>query len=46
MELKCTNPNAEIVLASKLYYVELFFEKNVKIVFRNELYKSFFQKDA
>jgi len=30
MELKCTNPNGDIVLASKPNYVELFFGKNCK----------------
>jgi len=46
MELKCTNPNGEIVLANKLNHVELFFGKFVKIAFRNESYKLFFEKDA
>jgi len=46
MELKCTNSNGNIVLASKLNYEELFFGKIVKITFRNESYKLFFQKDA
>jgi len=46
MELKCTNPNVEIVLASKLNPVELSFWKIVKIAFRNESYKLFFQEDA
>jgi len=46
MELKCTNPNGDIVLASKPNYVELFFGKIVKIAYKNESYKLFFQKDA
>jgi len=45
MELKCTNPNGEIVLARKINHVDLFL-KIVKIAFRNESYKLFFQKDA
>jgi len=45
MEIKCTNPNGDIVLASILNYAKLFFWKIVKIAFRNESYK-FFQKDA
>jgi len=31
MELKCTNPNGEIVLARKLNYVEIFLEKLCKL---------------
>jgi len=46
MEVKCTNPNGEIVLERKLNYVELFFWKIVKIAFKNESYKLFLQKDA
>jgi len=39
MELKCTNPNGAIVLASKINHVELLFLKNCKIAFRNQSYK-------
>jgi len=46
MESKCTNPNGEIILAWKINHVEIFFFKIVKIAFRNESYKLFFQKDA
>jgi len=46
MELKCTSPNGEMVLESKLNYMEILFGKIVKIAFRNESYKVFFQKDA
>ena len=46
MELKCTNPNGEIVLARKINQVQIFFLKIVKIAFRNETLNYFFQKDA
>jgi len=46
MALKCTNSNGEIVVASKIIHVEIFFLKIVKIAFRNEFYKLFFQEDA
>jgi len=46
MELKCTYPNGEIVLARKINYVRLFFWKIAKIAFRNESYKLFFQEDT
>jgi len=46
MELKCTNPNVEIVLARKIIHMGIFFWKIVKIAFRNESYKLFFQEDA
>jgi len=42
MELKCNNPNGEIVLTEKLNYMELFFWKIVRIAFGNESYKLFF----
>jgi len=45
MELKCTNPNGKIVLASKLNH-EFYFWKIEKIAFINESYKLFFQEDA
>jgi len=44
MELKLTNPNGEIILARKLNYVKLFFWQIVKITFKNESYKLFFQE--
>jgi len=47
MELKHMNPNGEIVLRSTLNHVELSFNKKiVKIAFKNEFYKLFFQKDT
>jgi len=46
MGLKHNNLNGEIVLAIKLTVVEQFFWKIVKIAFRNECYKLFFQEDA
>jgi len=46
MELKKTNSNGEIVLGNKLNHEELFFWKIVRIAFRNESYKLFFQEDA
>jgi len=41
MELKCTNPNGEIVLEKALNHIEHYFFKIVKIAFRNESYKWF-----
>jgi len=46
MELKCTNPNSEIVLEKKQKHVGLLVLKNYKISFKNETYKIFFQEDA
>jgi len=46
MGLKHYNPNGEIVLASKLNLVKQFFSKIVKIAFKNEIYKLFFQTNA
>jgi len=46
MGLKQNNPIGEIVLARKLTVVEQFFWKIVKIAFRNEFYKLFFQEDV
>jgi len=46
MELEHTNPNSEIVLGGKLNHEDLFFWKIVKIAFKNESYKLFFQEDA
>jgi len=46
MELKCTISNGEIVLEKKLNHVELCFWKIVKIAFKNESFKLFFQEDA
>jgi len=46
MEYKYTNLISEIFLASKVSYVEFFFEKIVKIEFKNESYKSLSQDDA
>jgi len=46
MELKCINPNGEIVLRNTLNHDVDFFLNIVKIVFRNESYKIFFQEDA
>jgi len=40
MELKCTNPNGGIVLASKLNHAK----KIAKIAFKNEFYKLFFSR--
>jgi len=45
MELKRTNPNGDIVLESKLNHVELIF-LIVRIAFKNESYKLFFQEDT
>jgi len=45
MELKYTNLNGEISLASRFNYIYDFF-LIVKIEFRNESYKLFFQNDA
>ncbi len=45
MELKCTNPNGEIVIEKKLNLMEFFFSI-VKIAFKNESYKLFFQEYA
>jgi len=47
MELKPTNPNGEIALASKLNHVELLKKVvgNFQI-FKNKSYKLFFQEDA
>jgi len=44
MESKCTNSNGEIILESKLNYGDFFLI--IKIAFKNESYKLFFQKDA
>jgi len=44
MELKCTNPNSEIVLRRTLNHMDFFL--NWKIAFRNESYKLFFKEDA
>jgi len=45
MDSKITPLNGEIVLASKLDHVELFFFlKLVKLVFENESYELFFKK--
>jgi len=44
--LKCTNPNGETVLVSKLNHVELFFTKIVRITFKNESYKLFSKEKA
>jgi len=46
MKLKCTNFNGKIFLARKINHVKLIFWKLVKIAFRNEFYKLFFQEDA
>jgi len=46
MELKCMNPNGEIVLKSTPNHVKLFFMKIVRITFRNEFNKLFFLEDA
>jgi len=46
MKLKQIDFNGEIVLGSKLNQREYFFGKIVKIAFKNESYKLFFQKDA
>jgi len=43
MELKHTNLNSEIVLARDLNLVKHFLGKIVKLEFRNESYKLFFQ---
>jgi len=45
MELKRTNPNGEIVLGRKLNHMEQF-KKNLRIAFKDESYKLFFQEDA
>jgi len=45
MELKCTYPNGEIVLAKKLDHMKLFF-LIVKIALKNESYNLFFYEDA
>jgi len=45
MGLKHNNPNGEIVLESKCNLVQQF-EKFLKITFRNEFYKLFFQEDV
>jgi len=47
MELKHNNPNVEIVLAIKLnLFKQFFFWKIVKIAFKYEACKVFFQEDA
>jgi len=46
MELKCTNFNGEIVLKSTQKPLDLFFWNIVRMAFRNESYKLFFQEDA
>ena len=46
MDSKHNNPNDEIFLARKLNLIKQFFGKIVKVAFRNESYKLFFQKDA
>jgi len=46
MELECTNLNGEIVLGSKTKPCGIFFWKIVRIAFKNESYKLFFQEDA
>jgi len=43
MELKCTNPNGGILLASKLNH-EQKIAKIAKVAFRNDSYKLFFSK--
>jgi len=44
MELKCTNPTGEIVLASKLNYVELIFRKNCKNCIQKWILQVIFSK--
>ncbi len=46
MELIHNNPNGEIDLASKFDYVEKFLFNIVKVAFKNESYKLFFQEDV
>lgn len=46
MELKCINSNGEFVLTRYPNHIKLIFRKIVKIAFKNESYKLFFQKDA
>jgi len=46
MNLKQIDFNSEIVLARILNLVKPFFEKIVKIEFKNELYKLFLKKNA
>jgi len=46
MVLKRNNANSEIVLARKINLFKQFFFETVKIAFRNESYKLFFQEDV
>jgi len=46
MELKHTCVNDEIVLESKLNYLNLFFSFNLKIELKNESSKFFFEEYA
>jgi len=43
MGLKHNNPNGDVVLASKCNLFQQYFWKIVKIAFKNESYKLFFQ---
>jgi len=46
MGLKCNNPYCEIVSARKLNIIKQFFQKIVKIAFKNESYELLCQEDA
>jgi len=46
MDLKHTNYNNKLVLASKLNHVELFFGKIVEMQYQNESCELFFDGDA
>ena len=46
MELRCTEPNGEIVLAKRLNYVELFFFELLELHLEMNPTRCFFQEDA